>query len=48
MLWKRYPKDDASGFGERHVVHGHDNDPEGPLLHKAAPTSTPPPGKPDG
>ena len=25
-------KDDSSGFGERHVVHGHDNDPEGPLL----------------
>jgi serine/threonine protein phosphatase 1 len=32
LLWKRYPKDDASGFGELHVVHGHDNDPEGPLL----------------
>jgi serine/threonine protein phosphatase 1 len=34
LLWKRYPKDDSSGFGERHVVHGHDNDPEGPLLHQ--------------
>lgn len=33
LLWKRYPKNDSSGFGERHVVHGHDNDPEGPLLH---------------
>jgi len=32
LLWKRYPKDDSSGYGERHVVHGHDNDPEGPLL----------------
>ncbi|MGH6641467.1 MAG: metallophosphoesterase [Bradyrhizobium sp.] len=34
LLWKRYPKDDGSGFGERHVVHGHDNDPEGPQLHE--------------
>jgi serine/threonine protein phosphatase 1 len=33
LLWKRYRKEDASGFGERHVVHGHDNDPEGPLLY---------------
>jgi Calcineurin-like phosphoesterase len=32
MLWKRYPKDDTGGFGERHIVHGHDNDPDGPLL----------------
>lgn len=32
LLWKRYPKGDSSGYGERHVVHGHDNDPEGPLL----------------
>jgi serine/threonine protein phosphatase 1 len=32
LLWKRYPKDDSRGFGELHVVHGHDNDPEGPLL----------------
>jgi len=32
LLWKRYPKDDASGFGALHVVHGHDNDPEGPSL----------------
>jgi serine/threonine protein phosphatase 1 len=34
LLWKRYPKDDSNGFGERHVVHGHDNDPDGPLLSK--------------
>lgn len=34
LLWKRYPKDDSSGFGELHVVHGHDNDPEGPLLYE--------------
>jgi serine/threonine protein phosphatase 1 len=33
LLWKRYAKDDAGGFSERHVVHGHDNDPEGPLLY---------------
>ncbi len=34
LLWKRYPKEDASGFGKRHVVHGHDNDPDGPLLYQ--------------
>lgn len=33
LLWKRYPKGNAGGFGERHVVHGHDNDPDGPLLY---------------
>lgn len=32
LLWKRYPKGDGRGFGELHVVHGHDNDPGGPLL----------------
>jgi serine/threonine protein phosphatase 1 len=32
LLWKRYPKGDGAGFGTRHVVHGHDNDPDGPLL----------------
>ena len=32
LLWKRYPKGYSGGFGTRHVVHGHDNDPEGPLL----------------
>jgi serine/threonine protein phosphatase 1 len=32
LLWKRYPKGDPEGFGDRHVVHGHDNDPAGPLL----------------
>ena len=31
LLWKRYPREDASGHGARHVVHGHDPDPEGPL-----------------
>ena len=32
LLWKRYLKSDGAGFGARHVVHGHDNDPDGPLL----------------
>ena len=32
LLTKRYPKGFAGGYGERHVVHGHDNDPDGPLL----------------
>ena len=32
LLWKRYPKGYGEGFGTRHVVHGHDNDPDGPLL----------------
>jgi serine/threonine protein phosphatase 1 len=34
LLWKRYPKGFPGGFGERHVVHGHDNFPEGPLLYE--------------
>ena len=33
LMWKRYPKGNQDGFGDRHVVHGHDNDPEGPLLY---------------
>jgi serine/threonine protein phosphatase 1 len=32
LLWKRYPKGYADGFGGLHVVHGHDNDPDGPQL----------------
>jgi serine/threonine protein phosphatase 1 len=32
LLCKRYPKGFSGGYGERHVVHGHDNDPDGPLL----------------
>lgn len=32
LLWKRYPKGHSAGFGDLHVVHGHDNDPSGPLL----------------
>ncbi|MGZ5871807.1 MAG: metallophosphoesterase [Bradyrhizobium sp.] len=34
LLWKRYPKGFPDGFGELHVVHGHDNCPDGPLLYK--------------
>ena len=34
LLWKRYPKGQPDGFGELHVVHGHDNDPDGPLLYQ--------------
>jgi serine/threonine protein phosphatase 1 len=34
LLWKRYPKGFSAGFGELHVVHGHDNFPEGPLLYE--------------
>jgi serine/threonine protein phosphatase 1 len=34
LLWKRYPKGFSEGFGKLHVVHGHDNDPVGPLLYE--------------
>jgi len=34
LLWKRYPKGYSEGFGDLHVVHGHDNDPDGPLLYR--------------
>jgi serine/threonine protein phosphatase 1 len=34
LLWKRYPKGFSGGYGELHVVHGHDNFPEGPLLYE--------------
>ena len=34
LLWKRYPKGYSEGFGALHVVHGHDNDPSGPLLYQ--------------
>jgi serine/threonine protein phosphatase 1 len=33
LLWKRYPKGYSEGFGDLHVVHGHDNNPDGPLLY---------------
>jgi serine/threonine protein phosphatase 1 len=34
LLWKRYPKGSSEGFGNLHIVHGHDNHPEGPLLYE--------------
>jgi serine/threonine protein phosphatase 1 len=34
LLWKRYPKGFTDGIGELHVVHGHDNFPDGPLLYE--------------
>ena len=34
LLWKRYPKGYSGGYGTLHVVHGHDNDPDGPLLYE--------------
>jgi serine/threonine protein phosphatase 1 len=34
LLWKRYPKEYSKGYGELHVVHGHDNFPDGPLLYE--------------
>jgi serine/threonine protein phosphatase 1 len=34
LLCKRYPKGFPGGYGELHVVHGHDNYPDGPLLYE--------------
>jgi serine/threonine protein phosphatase 1 len=34
LLWKRYPKMFAKGFGSRHVVHGHDANSDGPIVTK--------------
>jgi Calcineurin-like phosphoesterase len=34
LLWKRYPKGFPRGFGKFHVVHGHDNSADGPLLYE--------------
>jgi serine/threonine protein phosphatase 1 len=34
LLWKRYPKGYSEGYRGLHVVHGHDNDPNGPLLYQ--------------
>jgi serine/threonine protein phosphatase 1 len=34
LLSKRYPKGFPCGFGRLHVVHGHDNCPDGPLLYE--------------
>jgi serine/threonine protein phosphatase 1 len=34
LVWKRYPKGFTGGYGTLHVVHGHDNSPDGPLLYE--------------
>ncbi|WP_375411649.1 metallophosphoesterase [uncultured Bradyrhizobium sp.] len=34
LLWKRYPKGFRLGFGDRHVVHGHNSFAEGPELYE--------------
>jgi serine/threonine protein phosphatase 1 len=34
LLCKRYPDGFSQGFGKLHVVHGHDNFPDGPLLYE--------------
>ncbi len=34
LLWKRYGKGESGGFDGRHIVHGHDNAPDGPLLYE--------------
>jgi serine/threonine protein phosphatase 1 len=31
LLWKRYPRDVDEGYGDRHLVHGHDPNIDGPL-----------------
>jgi len=34
LLWKRYPKECQFGFGDLHVVHGHDSFVDGPKLYE--------------
>ena len=34
LLWKRYPDGFKKGHRQRHVVHGHDARPDGPVLTK--------------
>jgi serine/threonine protein phosphatase 1 len=34
LIWKRYDDRDDGGHGQRHVVHGHDQHEDGPLLKK--------------
>ncbi|MEW6644218.1 MAG: metallophosphoesterase [Pseudomonadota bacterium] len=33
LLWKRYADREVGGYGEHHVVHGHDRRRDGPKLH---------------
>jgi serine/threonine protein phosphatase 1 len=32
LLWKRYPKGSSTGYGSRHIVHGHQADAGGPIV----------------
>jgi serine/threonine protein phosphatase 1 len=34
LLWMRYPAEFRAGFGDRHVVHGHDSFLDGPKLYE--------------
>lgn len=34
LLWKRYPQGYPTGFGGRHVVHGHDSLVDGPKMYE--------------
>jgi serine/threonine protein phosphatase 1 len=34
LLWMRYPEGSSTGFGDRHIVHGHDSFPDGPKLYE--------------
>jgi serine/threonine protein phosphatase 1 len=34
LLWSRYPNESHFGFGDRHVVHGHDSFVDGPKLYQ--------------
>lgn len=34
LLWTRYPEGLQAGFGDRHVVHGHDSLQDGPKLYE--------------
>src|SRR5262249_717367 len=34
LLWMRYPGEFHAGFGDRHVVHGHDSFVDGPRLYE--------------
>jgi len=34
LLWNRYPEEFHGGFGDRHVVHGHDSFVDGPKLYE--------------
>jgi len=35
VVWKIYPDDDDGGHGQRHVVHGHHQHPDGPIFKES-------------